>query len=377
MFAEFHPWQSPLKVGGHHYAEHFAEDGWRVLWLANFLNLNRLIRQGAYDKLYLQSWKNGICEVRTNIFTYTAFPLIPYLDMPVLSSLSVARNSLKWCIPSLKHQLSSANFLPLDVLWISQPRMYSLVQAIPHRKLVYRMFDDVRHFAGEPTSITKVEEWLCREADVVFATSKHLVTKASQFSSNVIYLPNGADVNLFHSPALMPEEFENIPHPRLVYVGAIAEWFDFDFLFEIAALRPDWSFVLVGPLGSLSVQYKERFSQYKNIHYLGPKPPNQIPGFMQHSDLGIIPFQLTDLTHSVSPIKLFEYCAAGLPTLAPKMKEIEGYNIPILFYSDGPEFIRKVEEGLRMRADFSGKIADFIMSNSWTARYLTIKDALS
>jgi len=377
VFAEFHPWNSTLKVGGHHYAERFAQDGWRVLWLANFLNWNRLIRRSEYDRLYLQAWRSGVAPVAKNVYTYTPLSYIPYIDLPVLSSLAVARSSLRWCWPSLKRELEGKQFDPVDVLWISQPRMYSLVKLVRHRFLAYRMFDDVQYFDGEPQSINQVEEWLCREANVVFATSRHLVDKANQWNRNVVYLPNGADVERFQNPNLtLPTELTSIPEPRLLYVGAIAEWFDFDIVSKAARIKPEWSFILIGPWSAQIQHHRSRLEEIPNVYCLGPRKADAVPGYMKYADIGLIPFQVNELTHSVSPIKLFEYSAAGMPVIAPRLREIQGYEAPILYYDDLPQFIEAIETGLISRDELTERFMEFGLNNSWEFRYRTICERL-
>jgi len=331
VFAEFHPWNSTLKVGGHHYAERFAQDGWRVLWLANFLNWNRLIRRSEYDRLYLQAWRSGVAPVAKNVYTYTPLSYIPYIDLPVLSSLAVARSSLRWCWPSLKRELEG----------------------------------------------NQVEEWLCREANVVFATSRHLVDKANQWNRNVVYLPNGADVERFQNPNLtLPTELTSIPEPRLLYVGAIAEWFDFDIVSKAARIKPEWSFILIGPWSAQIQHHRSRLEEIPNVYCLGPRKADAVPGYMKYADIGLIPFQVNELTHSVSPIKLFEYSAAGMPVIAPRLREIQGYEAPILYYDDLPQFIEAIETGLISRDELTERFMEFGLNNSWEFRYRTICERL-
>ncbi len=378
VFAEFHPWETPLKVGGHRYAEQFANDHWQVLWLANFLNVNRIIRRNEYDRIYLQNWRRGVAQVAEHIYTYTPFSLLPYINMPVLSSLPIARRSLRWCWPALPDLLRKIRFPAVDVLWISQPRLYSLVHVVEHQVLAYRMFDDVQHFKGEPGSIQTVERQLCEQADVVFATSRLLVEKARRWSSNVVYLPNGADVERFTEiVAPEPADLAAIPHPRLLYVGAISYWFDFELIAAAARARPDWSFVLIGPVAHAEGPREHRFENLPNVYLLGQRHPHDVPAYMHNADIGLIPFQATDLTHSVSPIKLFEYSSAGLPVVAPALHEMQAYVSPTLFYTDRDGFIGAVETGLHNHDALAPQFVAFGLANSWHNRYRTVLDTLS
>ena len=92
----------------------------------------------------------------------------------------------------------------------------------------------------------------------------------------------------------------------------MAEWFDWPLWIHAAKARPNWSFVLIGPAydGDIAAVHA-RAAAAPNIHYLGPKRYDELPGYMQFVDVATIPFVLNAITHACSPVKLFEYMAAG------------------------------------------------------------------
>jgi glycosyltransferase involved in cell wall biosynthesis len=239
------------------------------------------------------------------------------------------------------------------------------------------MFDNVQYFRGEPRSISDIEEAICRSADIVFATAHSLVEKAKKLNERVVYLPNGADTEKFDIPEMDSHPLDMFPHPRLIYIGAISDWFDFKLLAQAASQRPDWSFVLVGPLTAEAQSETALLNSLPNIHLMGWCDPKQVPAYLNHADVGLIPFRINSLTHSVSPIKLYEYCAAGLPVVAPRLHEIVESKLPSYFYVDLQGFIRAIEEGLRNRDRLRPKLLEFGRKNSWDMRYETVCENLT
>ena len=63
-----------------------------------------------------------------------------------------------------------------------------------------------------------------------------------------------------------PEDQAGIAHPKLGFFGVIDERFDTELLDKAAEIRPDWSFVMVGPVVKISA---EDLPKRPNIHYLG------------------------------------------------------------------------------------------------------------
>ena len=105
----------------------------------------------------------------------------------------------------------------------------------------------------------------------------------------------------------------SIAHPRVGYAGVIKRQLDFDLLVRLARARPQWSFVLVGPV--TNVEGKEQqlaaLRQMHNVHYLGGKPAKDLPSYIQHFDVCLMCYEVNDYTQYIYPLKLNEYLASG------------------------------------------------------------------
>ena len=149
-------------------------------------------------------------------------------------------------------------------------------------------------------------------------------------SSNVLYAPNVADVELF-ARALQPgpadPSLTGLARPLIIFTGAIvAVKLDIPLLVALARARPHWSFALVGPVGPGEPRADiSALSGEANIHLLGLRSYEQLPDVLRSADAGLIPYALNELTRSIFPMKVYEYLAAGLPVIAtplPALAEI-------------------------------------------------------
>ena len=103
------------------------------------------------------------------------------------------------------------------------------------------------------------------------------------------------------------------------------------------------------------------------------KPYSALPAYLQHFDVATIPFILNPITHATSPVKLFEYMAAGKPVVATKMREILKYS-SVFFTDGGDDFVRSIDKALASRSDpaYLDLLAREAQANTWRERASTL-----
>ena len=70
---------------------------------------------------------------------------------------------------------------------------------------------------------------------------------------------------------------------------------------------------------------ESRLRSLENVHFLGGKPVDALPGYLKALDVALIPYKLNELTRNIFPLKLYEYLAAGLPIVAAALPELEPF----------------------------------------------------
>jgi glycosyltransferase involved in cell wall biosynthesis len=269
------------------------------------------------------------------------------------------------------------------ILWAYVPQAEVLLHVLEPSLVVYHCVDDVAAQKGvDAESFRAAEERFVRRADLVLASAPALAERMRTFSGNVLYTPNVADTPAFATalePGPVDPAVEALPRPRLVFQGAIvATKLDVELLAEVARLRPQWSIVLVGPVGAgdpggdLSA-----LESAPNIHLVGPRPAAELPQVLRGADAGLIPYAINDLTRSVFPMKVYEYLAAGLPVLATPLPALEGLEA-IDTVADAEQLVGAAEREFaadtpERRRRRSGDAA----AHSWEARIEEIERALS
>ncbi|MEB3327840.1 MAG: glycosyltransferase [Candidatus Sericytochromatia bacterium] len=195
--------------------------------------------------------------------------------------------------------------------------------------VVYDVLDVLDVTAGGTPSATHREAHaaMVAHADVVVATARRLHDEVRATRPDALLLPNACEPAHFLPDARRPRPADMralgaAGRPVAGYYGALASWFDYGLLAEVARLRPGWDFVLLGPDYDGSAR---RLPEAPNVHHLGLKAYDELPGYLQAFDVAMIPFVVNDITRATSPVKLFEYLAGDRPVVATPIDEAHQY----------------------------------------------------
>lgn len=149
-------------------------------------------------------------------------------------------------------------------------------------------------------------------ADLLFAVSPALQQRYWQQGRKAFLLPNGADIAHFaqalSDKVKVPDDLSSIPSPRIGFIGTVDPlWVDTDLLVRLADARPDWSVVVIGPTSG----WQPPDALPRNLHLLGKRPYKILPHYLKGLDVCLIPFKDNAVSRAASPLKLYEYLAAG------------------------------------------------------------------
>lgn len=387
LIGDFSPFNSFLKLSPHHYAELLAQEA-QVLYLSHpsFI-LMPLISRIIRSKKEIQE-KNGqqsnIPPNLKSVKAYTLFPpIIPISPKYFINNTGniwqpkwLIRAGFKCSYPSTGRILKQTGFDNIDILMIEDFHVWPLLDMVKARLKIYHMRDDFSGYALWHDHSESIERDVIRKVDKVIVTAKNLERKAQAMGAKEIYyLPNGVDFSHFADVSNLgiPEDLKPISSPRIIYVGAISEWFDTRLIEYCAQELPQCSFILIGP-GSIT---QPTLTGYKNIHILGVKSYDSLPGYLKNGAVGIIPFKKTKLTDSVCPIKLFEYMATGLPVVCTDLTEVRGMSTPAYLAKDKYEFVSKIRQALGIDEKTKETIKEFARQNTWENRFDQLKIALN
>jgi UDP-galactopyranose mutase len=182
--------------------------------------------------------------------------------------------------------------------------------------------DELSKFRFAPAKLLDLEQELIDKADIVFTGGSSLYEAKKDRHERVHCFPSSVDrVHFLKARARQfePADQEDLPHPRLGFYGVIDERFDTELLDQIAVMRPDWQFVMVGPV----VKIEEcDLPRRPNIHYLGPKTYAELPSYLCGWDAALMPFAMNESTQFISPTKTPEYLAGGKPVVSTPIRDV-------------------------------------------------------
>lgn len=243
-------------------------------------------------------------------------------------------------------------------------------------KIVYEYIDEITpQITGNiPEFVFQRHEYLLRnEMITVVATSDKLFEQIKPFrENNMIMLNNGVDYGHWHlssNDIVCPPDMKDIVNLGKIivgYHGALAQWIDYDLLKRIAK---DQRFVLVligfEHDGNLK---KSGILDCDNVYYLGAKNYQELNAYCAYYDIAILPFVVNDITLSVSPVKIFEYMAAGKPVVTYALPECKKYK-SCLCADNQEEFLEQLDTAVSLRkdADYLDLLKQDAMNNTWTA----------
>lgn len=342
------PWEADGRINCHHVARRLARRN-RVLYVespglrapnpfhrADLLKVLRRLHR------WLSGQLSGPPEVLPNCY------LLSPLVLPFHGEPLAARCNAAWLGSSCARCAKALGF-SRPVLWSFLPTAAGLVGRLEESAVIYHCVDD---YAGNPGvnagMVAQAERRLVAAADLCFATSRPLAERLSAMGARVVCVPNVAEVERFGPPLPQsPRELARLPRPVVGYVGNVASYMvDFELLGEVAARRPDWSLVLVGPYGGgdPSTNLGALRSQ-RNVHLLGPRPYDRIPAYVHGFDVCLVPFRRNRVTESALPLKTFEYLAAGKPVVSRALPALTAEPLArVLHYAEtAEEFVEAIE----------------------------------
>jgi glycosyltransferase involved in cell wall biosynthesis len=246
---------------------------------------------------------------------------LPAIGRPALLARMTTRARLRRA-QQLLHRLGCRTI----ILYIWRPSYGLALDVLPCELSCYHIDDEYTWSAVEQP-IQDREARLIARVDQVFIHSPALLEKKGALNSQTTFVPNGVDYHAYATPQREPADLQSIPHPRMGYVGIVKNQLDWPLLLALAARHRQWSFVFVGPQrrNREPITLIEQLSQLPNVHFLGGKPVDALPGYVQHMEVCLLCYEVNDYTKFIYPLKLHEYLASGRPVVGSPIRSLEDF----------------------------------------------------
>ena len=259
------------------------------------------------------------------------------------------------------------------LLWYYTPMALGFTKQLTPSLVIYDCMDELSGFKGAPAALADYERELFDRANLVFTGGRSLYQAKKDHHPDIHAFPSSVDIKHFGQARQAqpdPQDQAQIPHPRMGYCGVIDERMDLELLKQTAERRPDWHFVMIGPVVKID---PVTLPKLHNIHYLGGKSYKELPQYLAGWDAAMLPFARNQSTRFISPTKTPEYLAAGLPTVSTSIQDVaRPYGeFNLVGIADEPEaFVTALDSALNTdRTEWLPHVDDFLKSNSWDATW--------
>jgi len=267
------------------------------------------------------------------------------------------------------------------LFWYYTPMALKFSMHLKPKFVVFDCMDELSAFKFAPAELIGLEQQLMSVADIVFTGGNSLYEAKQNRHTNIHAFPSGIEKEHFQQARKKlaePADQADIKGPKIGFYGVIDERFDIELIEKMAIAKPSWQFMLIGPVVKID---EATLPRNKNIHYLGQKSYKELPAYLSHWDVAMIPFLLNESTQYISPTKTPEYLAAGVPVVSSRITDvINPYGIAGLvnICANPQEFLTAIESEL-----FKGcpkawlqKVDQFLKGVSWDITHTAMNNKI-
>lgn len=273
----------------------------------------------------------------------------PPLILPLGNSCAPVRRCNALVVSSLLRRLAARYDFIGGCCVCLLPPAADLVDALAPWAVAFDLADDYASWPGQNRPAREVASRqtaaLVGRANVCFAVSQRLVEAYGRRAERMVLLTNGVEYERFARATLgpLPAELASLRRPIVGFAGMIHEFVDLDLIASLARAHPEISIVMVGPLE----RDPDPVRGLANVHLLGFRPYDELPDYIAGFDVAVLPWARTVAAEAANPAKIWQYLAAGKPTVATLLPDLEPLR-DVVRLADGPgAFVHEVESALR------------------------------
>jgi glycosyltransferase involved in cell wall biosynthesis len=343
----------------------------KILFVGLTIDVSHLVRRRRFGDLWRSLRGSGKLPSPVNlpnIFLLNPIKLLP-------NTLSWGRKFNQWHERRQIRQAVKSLQIQSPILWMNPYYALHLVGQMGEVISVYDVGDDWTSFSQKEwfrQLVIAEDNDLTRKASAVIVVSQRLFEMKQGMSRRLHHIPNG--VYLERYAAVCQRTLPRHPvtadwkYPVLAYTGTLhSERVDIDLVIALARRFRAGTVALVGPI-QVDAATRQRLEAEPNIKLTGPVEFEQMPQVMGAFDVCIVPHLVTPFTESLSPLKLYEYLASGLPTVSTPVSGFRDFPELIYLASDEAAFAEGVQKALCESPEMPSRRQKAAAEHTWDAR---------
>ena len=245
------------------------------------------------------------------------------------------------------------------VLWYYSPMDASWsLGYFENRGVVYDCMDELSQFTGAPKALVANEARLIEAADVLFTGGYNLGEKKRKQHPNVHTFGCGVEFDHFNKAddpnTLVPPDIDFMARPILGWFGVVDERVDYAMVGEMARMRPDWSFAMVGPVVKVDPNL---LPHSPNLYWMGGRDYQQLPNYCRAFDVCMMAFAINAATEFINPTKGLEYMATGRPIVSTPVRDVvKQWSDIVHIARNAEEFVAAAQKALERGQEVQNRV---------------------
>jgi len=250
------------------------------------------------------------------------------------------------------------------ILKIDHPFWYYFLKKSKY-PIIYDCMDNHKDFPYYSPDLERIERSLIKNSEHVIVTSRYLQKKINRTNKNTSLVPNAVDYSHFSkSHPIAPEDMSKMRKPIIGYYGAISSWMDEKLIKKILIEFPNSTLLLIGRVENSIISKLN--SKYNNLNLLGEKKYQEIPKYLEHFDVCLIPFKITPLIKATNPVKIYEYLCKNKAVVSSWLPELEPIKELIYLSRNHKHFLKNIHTALKENVNLKRKA--YSANNTWEKR---------
>ncbi len=367
-------WDIPIGSNAIDIAKEIAKEN-RVLYVNSPLDTMTLYRNKPTPETkrrleVLKRQTSPIRKISDNLWvldcTFSVWSVNALPDGPVFDSFNKMNN--KKIFNYIKRTAAELGFTnPIHFIDNDIYRSFYAKDILDASLSVYYRRDNVQPYAYWKKHAVRLEPRLIQKSDLVVCNSPQLADYARAFNTKSYDVGQGVDLSAYNPDMEfeVPEALQQIPQPRIGYIGDINSMrLDADLLFELAKNKPACSFVMIG--NEDQVFKNHALHSLSNVYFTGSIAKQDVPKYMQALDICLNPQLINEITIGNYPRKVDEYLALGKPVIATATQTMELFKDHVYLCNNAEAYTMAVDKALAENtAEKRAARIQFARSHSW------------
>jgi glycosyltransferase involved in cell wall biosynthesis len=255
------------------------------------------------------------------------------------------------------------------IVWSFSPRWEAVIGAIEHELVVFHCVDAL-HTYDASDAFKKQLERVVRSANLVITPGVLLERELKILNPATYRIGHGCGADHLKQSNNIgeSEDLADIPKPRAIYSGTLANWVDYPLLTEVARRLPKVSFVLIGYIHALAPRDQvDILISLPNVFHLGYKNFDELPDYYRGATVGLVPYQdENEHIQYSTPTKFLDYFAAGLPAVSTRYPASEAMGDMVSCASTPDEFVEAIKQAINENTESAvQRRIDYARNHTW------------